>query len=201
MLEELNTHFAWTVADYLNPAHYEKMLQWMMWVQQSGETFAFVKDWPAIFDVSSADYLANQKNIAAQAKQSLQNRLSPEQWESDYKKIQDNIRGQKRDALVAHARNFAPDGSAALLSINELYKYHLIDPAMSACQYTSRIKQAISSVQFFIQRCLMGLEDTIDMQADASWSQWEWMQNYRVWEANRKVFLYPRKLGGTRLAR
>jgi hypothetical protein len=23
------------------------------------------------------------------------------------------------------------------------------------------------------------------------WPQWTWMKNYRVWEANRKVFLYP----------
>jgi len=23
------------------------------------------------------------------------------------------------------------------------------------------------------------------------WQSWEWMKNYRVWEANSKVFLYP----------
>jgi hypothetical protein len=30
---------------------------------------------------------------------------------------------------------------------------------MDACMETSRIKQAISSVQLFIQRCLLGLEE------------------------------------------
>jgi hypothetical protein len=191
LLEELTDHFNWEVVDFLNPAHYETMMQWMAWVQRSNEQFAVVKGWPVIFDVSTADYLANQKNIAAQVKQSLQSRVSPEQWQKDHGQVQDEIRLQKRDALVAHARNFAPDGTPALLSVTELYKYYLIDPAMSACQYTSRIKQAISSVQLFVQRCLMGLEDVNINQAEPSWKQWKWMQNYRVWEANRKVFLYP----------
>ncbi|NJK33235.1 MAG: hypothetical protein HC927_13010 [Deltaproteobacteria bacterium] len=54
---------------------------------------------------------------------------------------------------------------------------------------TSRIKQAIASVQIFIHRVLLHLEPvTFDFEAVA---RWEWMKNYRVWEANRKVFLYP----------
>ena len=73
---------------------------------------------------------------------------------------------------------------------------------MGSCMLTSRIKQAISSVQLFVQRCLLNLErpvtdingvelkpgvspDSIDTQ------RWQWMKYYRVWEANRKVFLYP----------
>ncbi|MBK9227456.1 MAG: hypothetical protein IPL67_10490 [Ignavibacteria bacterium] len=30
-----------------------------------------------------------------------------------------------------------------------------------------------------------------DLDNDPNWSQWKWMKSYRVWEANRKVFLYP----------
>ena len=26
---------------------------------------------------------------------------------------------------------------------------------------------------------------------DSKWNQWQWMKQYRLWEANRKVFLYP----------
>src|SRR6266542_2099369 len=55
---------------------------------------------------------------------------------------------------------------------------------------TSRIKQAISSVQLFIQRCLLNLESEVSpAEIDTDW--WEWMKHYRIWEANRKVFLYP----------
>ncbi|MCA1747004.1 MAG: hypothetical protein LC655_04855, partial [Bacteroidales bacterium] len=44
-----------------------------------------------------------------------------------------------------------------------------------------------------MQRCLIGFEpDAIaDTENDPNWNQWQWMKNYRVWEANRKVFLYP----------
>ncbi len=60
-----------------------------------------------------------------------------------------------------------------------------------------RIKEAISAVQLYFQRYFVNLED-VDLKGDndeavrkelKEW--WKWMKNYRVWEANRKVFLYP----------
>jgi hypothetical protein len=72
----------------------------------------------------------------------------------------------------------------------QLYERFLIDVEMSACMNTSRIKQAISSVQLFVQRCLMNLGPDAQI-SEASAEQWQWMKNYRVWEANRKIFLYP----------
>jgi hypothetical protein len=55
---------------------------------------------------------------------------------------------------------------------------------------TSRLRLAISSVQTFIQRCLMNLEGEVQPSAlDAE--QWQWMKHYRVWEVNRKIFLFP----------
>ncbi|MBL0317461.1 MAG: hypothetical protein IPP69_17515 [Flavobacteriales bacterium] len=71
-----------------------------------------------------------------------------------------------------------------------LFEFFLIDVQMDTCMETSRIKQAISSVQLFIQRCLIGLEDGIHPSV-LDRNRWEWMQRYRVWEANRKVLLYP----------
>src|SRR5262249_46868573 len=73
---------------------------------------------------------------------------------------------------------------------NELFEFFLIDPEMSACMETSRVKQALSSVQLFVQRCLMNLEEQVSPSAiDAD--QWEWTKRYRIWEANRKIFLWP----------
>jgi peptidoglycan hydrolase-like protein with peptidoglycan-binding domain len=73
---------------------------------------------------------------------------------------------------------------------NNLLEYFLIDVEMSSCMLTSRIKQANSAVQLFVQRCLLNLEAEVSPEAIAD-EQWEWMKNYRVWEANRKIFLYP----------
>ena len=73
---------------------------------------------------------------------------------------------------------------------NDLLQYFLIDVEMSSCMLTSRIKQAISSVQLFVQRCLLNLEPAVS-PAEIDPDRWEWMKHYRIWEANRKVFLYP----------
>src|SRR4029079_8143368 len=53
------------------------------------------------------------------------------------------------------------------------------------------IKQASSSVQLFVQRVLMNLEQPAVAPDALDDERWEWMKNYRIWEANRKVFLYP----------
>jgi peptidoglycan hydrolase-like protein with peptidoglycan-binding domain len=80
-----------------------------------------------------------------------------------------------------------------LRNANDLYSHFLIDVEMDPCMMTSRIKQAISSVQLFVQRCLMSLEADViaSSETDDAWDWWKWMKNYRVWEANCKVFLYP----------
>ena len=54
--------------------------------------------------------------------------------------------------------------------------------------------QAYVAVQTFVERCLMNLEApnvVVDLTHDDTWSEWSWMNRYRVWEANREVFLYP----------
>ena len=62
---------------------------------------------------------------------------------------------------------------------------------MGAQRQTSRMVQAIASVQLFIKRCLMGLEDPGVPATAIDRDRWEWMQKFRVWQANRKVYLYP----------
>src|SRR4029079_354586 len=45
-------------------------------------------------------------------------------------------------------------------------------------------------VQLFIERALMNLEPRV-AAAFVNPAQWTWMKRYRIWEANRKVFLWP----------
>src|SRR6185312_6591366 len=80
----------------------------------------------------------------------------------------------------------------------ELYAYFLIDVEMGGCFETSRLVAAMSSLQLYVHRCLIDLEQSPDgfsvlslIDADDIRREWEWRRNYRVWEANRKVFLYP----------
>lgn len=119
----------------------------------------------------------------------LKSRYDEDTWLGTLKEIMDAIRPQKRDALVAYLLAVNSD----FKNENDLYDYFLVDVEMEACMPSSRIVQAHGVVQLFVQRCLMGLEPNAiaDVEKDTYWDQWKWMKNYRVWEANRKVFLYP----------
>jgi len=88
------------------------------------------------------------------------------------------------------------DGAGNLIytDTNGLFNYFLIDTQMTSCMLTSRVVQAYIAVQIFVERCLMNLEApqvVVDLTQDDTWNQWEWMSRYRIWEANREVFLFP----------
>ena len=136
---------------------------------------------------------------AESLKQTVKAKYDLVQWRQVIQPIQDEFREQKRQALVgwlvAHPNQAQGQNWS---DTNGLYSYFLIDVEMSACMLTSRLKQAACSAQLFVQRCLLNLEvdiiaksDPLDPSADTKWKQWKWMKHYRVWEANRKVFLYP----------
>jgi hypothetical protein len=112
------------------------------------------------------------------------------EWLEVARTLNDGLREAQRDALVAHLMANMKIGDRPPRDANELFEYFLIDVEMSPLALTSRIKQAISSVQLFCQRILLGLEDRVDADAIDD-DHWPWMKNYRVWEANRKIFLYP----------
>ncbi|HET9454498.1 MAG TPA: neuraminidase-like domain-containing protein [Gemmatimonadaceae bacterium] len=127
-------------------------------------------------------------------KQTVKSKYDLAQWQEVIRPLQDEFRERKRQALVAWlvAR---PDQAKGRhwVDADGLYSHFLIDVEMSACALTSRLKQATASAQLFVQRCLLNLETDIVAKTDIDpkWKQWKWMKRYRVWEANRKVFLYP----------
>ncbi len=127
-------------------------------------------------------------------------RHSDDAWLKVAIPLQDSLRDRQREALISYlvappatwgaSGEETEEPEIEKADANDLYAHFLIDVEMSSCQLTSRIKQAIGSVQLFAQRCLMGLEDDVQASED-KWLQWEWMKNFRVWEANRKIWLYP----------
>ena len=128
---------------------------------------------------------------AAEIKQAAKARYDPDQWLEIAKPIRDALREQQRDALVAHLLA-KPEltGDPSLGRPDDLYRRYLVDVEMSACMPTSRIVQALGAIQLFVQRTLLNLEPGGLINADLA-VQWDWMKQYRVWEANRKVFVSP----------
>lgn len=108
---------------------------------------------------------------------------------------EDKIRGLKRDGLVEYLIRSAKKG---FTSPSDLYQYFLIDTQLEGCARTSRVVAANSSLQLYVHRILMNLEQSSDkdpspihVKPSLIPPEWAWRKHYRVWEANRKVFLYP----------
>jgi hypothetical protein len=176
--------------DYLLPQSWERI----------GRAFSFVDDMNAGISIITGFAAAAMADSHANAiKALLRARFGTDLWLSLSAEIQDALRERKRDALAAYllAQPMPVDApSGKWENTNDLYAYYLLDVEMCACQLTSRLVQASGSVQLFAQRCFMGVEFNVRVQADgpdgdSAWRWWAWMRKYRVWEANRKVFLWP----------
>jgi peptidoglycan hydrolase-like protein with peptidoglycan-binding domain len=155
-----------------------------------------------------------QRLAAEHLRQTMKSKYDTGAWLALMPELQDPLREARRDALTAYLVEHSLRTTAPTISAEgrdwvnprhwkdtaDLQRWFLLDTEMTSVQLTSRLKQAISSVQLFAQRCLLNLElplvritaaQTADTTSLDSWSQWEWMSGYRLWEANRKVFLYP----------
>ncbi|MEP3890332.1 MAG: neuraminidase-like domain-containing protein [Hellea sp.] len=109
---------------------------------------------------------------------------------------QNTIRKKLRDALAAKLIKKAPQriknrrATVDFGDMDEIYAFLLLDPGMQPCTLTSRLKLSISSVQQLMHRAMLGLEPNIVPDAQDV-AEFGWRKNYRLWEANVKVFLYP----------
>ena len=168
-------------ADFKNEVALLRLQRCMKLNRRLGVTCAKLLAWAQTdCDATQAQEIVN----AAKAK------YDPEHWLATAKPLNDALREQRKAALVAFLLASDTMSKLKITNANQLYEYFLIDVEMGSCMQTSRIRQALSSVQLFIQRCLMNLEGN-SLAAAIDEDRWEWMKNYRVWEANRKVFLYP----------
>lgn len=122
----------------------------------------------------------------------LRARYEAADWRNVVQPINDSMRALQRDALVAYILDQLRRDPATkhIDTADKLFEFFLMDVQMEPCMQTSRIRHALSSVQLFIERCLMNLEPEVSSDSIIA-KQWEWMKRYRVWEANRKVFLWP----------
>lgn len=111
---------------------------------------------------------------------------------SGFKSIQGAIDTMTRDALVPISIWTMGNNWTDIKTPDDLYEFLLIDPETGACKETSLIEEAMNSAQLYLQRCRLNLEKNVNVSTDDIpdvW--WEWMMDYRIWEANREIFVYP----------
>jgi hypothetical protein len=108
-------------------------------------------------------------------------------WPETEERLASRVLEKRRDALVDAALV-----EKNLSDVRALYEHLLIDPETSGAVKTSMIVSAIGAAQLYLERCRMGLEEGAKIKDPTALERlWNWMKTYRLWEANRRVFLYP----------
>lgn len=121
-----------------------------------------------------------------------------ETWETAIQDYKNKLSSNLRDALCNFVI-FNKDLRVINFGFKDresLYQYFLLDVNMGDCFTLPRIVAATNSLQVYVHRCIMGLERSADEKTNVlldidEIQEWEWRKNYRVWEANRKIFLFP----------
>lgn len=181
------------VGDFGNNKGIRRIWQALQLIQILGIPVSAVTACTAIAALNPPAAATPPDQIATNFKNAVKAQYTQSQWLPIAQSVFDPLRQQKRDALVAFLLN-----ELDLQSENQLFEYFLVDPGMEPVVQTSRLRLAMSSVQTFIQRCLLNLEsgnsantavNVSPSAIDSDW--WSWMKRYRVWQANREIFLYP----------
>ncbi|KAL4902113.1 hypothetical protein BDW74DRAFT_181276 [Aspergillus multicolor] len=139
----------------------------------------------AEFEKAAVLRLAIQKNRSRRKTTNDQNKTA-------LKDANDAIRTGQRTALThcLLGTQYARDNK--LSAPDELYGHFLIDVQMGAELQTTRLKQAITSVQLFAQRCSLGLDSVRpEKPENLDRSMLDYVFRYRLWEADRTAFWYP----------
>lgn len=112
-----------------------------------------------------------------------------------------NLKEARRDALVSHylaTHDFSslPDGSS-VTTAEDLYEYLLLDTKISNAVTTTRLAEAVSSLQLFIHRALEGYEGELAETAtqylaqDAFLNNWDqYNKRYSTWAGKEKLRFY-----------
>ena len=164
--------------NYLRVVGLNRLYQACGFVRQTGL--------PAEQVLKLADPLLNTEH-AGIARAAVRTHYDETGWLKVSEQLRAGLRERQRDALLA----FVLSRGALDLTHEHAYAYYLIDMDMAACFQTTRLKQAIASVQQFVQRILLGLEPANLAFTKEDAAEWQWRKNYRVWEANVKIFIYP----------
>jgi hypothetical protein len=133
-------------------------------------------------------------STSAAAMAALQAQYAQADWFAAIQPVEDVLRKNRRDALVSYLLGPGPAQPVPLLlNTDDIFDYYLIDPEMNPCALTTRLLQPSIAIQQFVQQSFLRLNIsgvTVNM-SNPNWSEWSWRQQFRLWQANRQVFLYP----------
>ncbi len=196
----ITSHFELSVDDFKNEIALKRIYDAVSFVLKIGLSVQNLAQWAT----TNTDF--DELNSTADlVKNAVKAKYEEDDWLKLAGDLSDKIRENQKQALINYLLTKQEFIDSGITDADGLFEYFLIDVQMGACMDTSRIVQANAAVQMFINRCFLNLESDKRPKSDSDSTkvekgispdsidrkQWEWMKNYRVWEVNRKIFLYP----------
>ncbi|WP_264336191.1 Tc toxin subunit A-related protein [Wolbachia endosymbiont (group B) of Chorthippus brunneus] len=103
--------------------------------------------------------------------------------------VKEQLEDQKRNILANYMLHTYSEIKNK--NMRSLYAFLLIDVEMSDCSKISPLKAGLNSLQLYIHCCILGLEEGVTVNSELTEEMWDLLDNYREWEATKKVALYP----------
>jgi hypothetical protein len=168
-VEKLLRNKSLTKSDFKDEAQLAELRKTLLVAQKVGVDIDILFSWskpslPQSFDALNV--------ISDQIQAAFRKKYSSSDWNLAVKPINDQLRQIRKNALVAYLL-VQETLKGTVVDADGLFEYFLIDCQMSPCMETSRIKQAISTVQLFVQRCLFGLEGSLLSDQTIDRQRWD----------------------------
>jgi ABC toxin-like protein/neuraminidase-like protein len=187
----LGTLATGTAADFVNEQNLSKFTDLIVISSKLGVDIPRLFSWTYPLGTYYDDFFKHH-DIAEDIQKVARSRYNLQTWPTAVKPVNDTLRSNQQKALIDYLLVQDEIISLNIRDADGLFEYFLIDTQMTPLVETSRIKQAIATVQVYVQRCLLGLEEPYGVPATVlDRGRWNWMQRETLWEANRKVFCYP----------
>lgn len=114
-----------------------------------------------------------------------------DRWATVWGPLSGELAVYQRDALLALVLALLNAEYPDVTTPRNVYEFLLTDVEMGAEARISVIKEALNAAQLYLQRCRLRLEPGVEDLSHVDEAWWEWMMNYRTWQANREIFVYP----------
>src|SRR5205085_10582284 len=122
---------------------------------------------------SAKDYWSAYTSAASATIDVVKAKYNDDDWAKVSENITSTLNELKRSALAGFVQ-----WKLGMKNLRTLSEYLLMDVEITGCASISLIKQAILSLQMYLQRCRMNLEPgVVTVNIPDTW--WEWMMNYR----------------------
>lgn len=116
--------------------------------------------------------------------------LGPEAWSITGNEVQGDLSGRERDPLLAVVEAGLHKKYSDIDGPEDVWEFLLTDVTTGPEAQISYVREALNAVQLYLSRCRLRIEPGVE-NVDIPEAWWRWILDYRRWEANRRIFVYP----------